>query len=177
MISRRTFLGAAGLTGGAVLLGGCGSADEISIEAATTEENIDILRRLLQPEVRAAAFYERAAELLDGEVAEAAELFARQEREHVDAITEAIEDLGGTPSTEDEKNEIPDGDDEILQAAAEIENRAIAAMNDAAGRLSDPALRRTIFEIVAVEAEHLAVLNGELGQIQVPDAFTTGARA
>jgi rubrerythrin len=177
MLSRRTFLRATGVTGGAALLAGCGTADEVLVEPRDPEDDVELLNDLLEIELAAASFYERAAEQLDGEAAEFAELFARQEREHADALTEAIEARDATPSEPDDEPDLPEDQDELLQAAADIENEAIFAMNDAVARLSDPELRRTVFTIVAVESEHLTVIRGELGEPQAPDSFAIGTPA
>ena len=52
----------------------------------------------------------------------------------------------------------------------------IAAYVAAVPLLSASNLRAIVGEIVAVEAEHLAVVSGELGRAQVPDAFVGAIR-
>ena len=100
-----------------------------------------------------------------------------QERDHADGLSEAILQLGGTPSKPQPTYSFPRlrGQAAALRFATGIENRAIAAYMKTLPRLTSPDLRGTAAAIVTDEAEHLAVLLGELGRPQLPQAFVTGA--
>jgi rubrerythrin len=187
MISRRTFIGlsGAGLAGPAVLLGGCGSGEDASTDVSgSPEEDIDLLGTALELERSAAVAYERGAELLAGEALELAQQFAGQEREHADVLVDAIEKLGGTPAEELSDDDYAEqlgvgklkSQEDVFTFGVDLENTEITTYNDAVAKLSTPEIRRTVYTIVANEAQHLTVLLGELGEPQVPDAFVTGTR-
>lgn len=181
-LSRRSFLGlpAAALPA-AALLAGCGEDDGPEPDS---EAELRALNRTLELELSAIAFYAGAGRLLTGDRLETAELFAEQEREHADALTEAIEGLGGNParprSDEAYRERLGldelSGEDELLTLAVELESSAVAVYGASLAKLSAPELRSTVFEIVAVEAGHMSVLLGDLGEPQVPDAFVVGTQ-
>ncbi len=184
-VSRRAFLGVSGvgLAGSsAALLGACGGGGAAADVDDDTQGDIDLLNGALELELEAVAAYTQGAELLSGEALDFGKQFAAQEQEHADALEVVIEDLGGTPAgaksaeeyaTELSFDELKSADD-VLELAVEIENEAIAAYNKAVAALSQPDLRRTVYAIVANEAQHLSVLYAELGEPPVPDAFVTG---
>lgn len=176
----------AGLAGGsAVLLGACGAGDSAQNVDEETQADIDLLNRALEIELSAVAAYTQGAELLEGGARELGEQFAEQEQEHADALEVVIDDLGGEPvealSAEEYAKELGLGKlrsaDDVLKFAVDLENTAIATYNNAVGAITQPDLRRTIYTIVANEAQHLSVLLGELGEPQVPDAFVSGAQS
>lgn len=184
-LSRRNLLGlsAAAVAGpSAALLAGCGDDEDTG---PSPEAELRALNGVLALELGSIAVYGAGARLLTGSALEASELFAEQEREHADALEEAIEGLGGTPAsplTDEAYREaigldrLRDADD-FLHFAVDLENGQVALAGAALPKLGSPELRTTVIEIVATEAEHLAVLLGELGEPQVPDSFVAGARA
>lgn len=183
-LSRRNLLGfsVAGATGSAaLLLGACG--DEGS--EPSVEDQAEALNDALALELRAVATYAAAPRFLSGDPLETMERFAAQEREHVDALGRAIEELGATPvepeSERAHRDELSltelEAEDDFLNFAVDLENAAIAVFGSAANRVASPELRRTLFSVIATEAEHLSVLLGELSEPQVPDAFVFGTQA
>jgi rubrerythrin len=56
----------------------------------------------------------------------------------------------------------------------DLENAAIRFYHEAMPKLSESPLRLLAAAIATSEAEHAAVLRGELGRPQAPDAFVTG---
>ena len=116
------------------------------------------------------------ATALRGEALAASEAFLAQEQEHADALTKAIKQRGGTAATAPTALDRPRiaSRRDALGFAADLENVLIAAYVAAVSGLSASDLRAIAAEIAAVEAEHLAVISGELGRPQVPDAFVQG---
>ena len=176
--SRRGFLTGAGLALGSasgVFLAACGGGDGAGA-GGEQERDIAILDHALALELTAIAAYRRAAEPLGGEALEAFEAFLIQEQEHADALTKAIKQLGGTASADRARLDYPDlgSRRQALAFAADLENVLIAAYLAAVQRLSASNLRAIAGEIASVEAGHLAVISGELGRPQAPDAFVSG---
>lgn len=161
----------------AVLLGGCGTgkgsggsqADPID-RGTQRQGDLDLLGDMLRIETRQIGFYDRARKRLGGERRALAERLLHQERVHFDRLERAVSDLGGKVAAA-----VPDprAGQLDLEHAAEVEGRAVASYLDWMPKLSDGRLRRLVASIAAVEAEHLAVIRGELGRPQVPDAFVT----
>lgn len=189
-VSRRRFFRLSGVSlagGSAVFLAACGDDDKSTTGAATTGAPADpgggsgdvaILNTALDLENMAVAAYTAGAVLLKGEVLDAGKLFAEQEQEHADGLTEAIKSMGGTPNKAKKADEYDfpqlGSQKDVLNFAVDIENTAIAAYIDALPKLTSPELRGTAAAIVTNEAEHVSVLLGALGKPQVPDAFVAG---
>ena len=189
--ARRTFLHGSGLAvGSGILLGACGSGDKPDSKTTTqptttlggsaTEGDIALLNSTLDVENRGIAAYTVLTERLSGRARATAERFGEQEREHARRITEAIEDLGGTPNAAKEPGDhgFPDLDDQeaALEFAVAVENDAIAWYIDAVPKYSTPDMRATAASIVTVEAEQLTVLLGLQDRPQVVEAFVLGRR-
>lgn len=112
-----------------------------------------------------------------------AETFRDHEREHADALTTALTDLGGTPAPEvadidsvvkgigDLKSQA-----DVANFAIELELAAVAAYYDAQRKLIDAKLLQTGASIMANEAQHLVVLRQAVKQAPVPNAFETGKK-
>jgi rubrerythrin len=146
---------------------------------AGADTDLELVEAVIGLEQRAAVAYATIANggLLDEEVRRAADAFAEQERDHVEALTAAVEDLGGRAP--DDPVEVEGlgalaSQREALELAIDLEDQLIRAYVDAAGRLASTALRRTAVQILGNEAQHLAVLRQQLGQDPVPDAFEDG---
>ena len=63
---------------------------------------------------------------------------------------------------------------QALRFAVDLENTSVAAYLDALPKLTDPALRAMAAATLTVEAEHMSVLLGELGEPRIPRALVTG---
>ncbi|MGI8462342.1 MAG: ferritin-like domain-containing protein [Solirubrobacterales bacterium] len=163
---------------------GCGEDEPTD---PSTEEP-DLLNDALALELSAIFAYETGAAALSGEAAEQADGFAKHAREHVELLREDIEELGGTPVKErsddfyrrdlalDELDDAEDAEEVFLNIAADLSNMAVGTYIELATKLTSAPLRRTAFEIAAVEAEQISVVLGELGEPQVPDALVVGAQ-
>jgi rubrerythrin len=187
-LDRRRFFHVTGL-GAATLLAACGEenkgqgpiagekAQESAPEPAESDvADINVLNSALDLEHQAVAAYTVALRALRGENLRAARTFRDQEREHVQALSRAIQGLGGKPNQALRDYGFPrlPTEDAALRFAMKLENTAIAAYIDALPRLNSADLRAEAAAIVAAEAEHLAVLNGALSERSVPTAFVTG---
>ena len=177
-LSRRGFLTGAGLAlcaGSATFLSACGGGEGGG--ASEPDRDLAILEHARSLELTAIAAYRRVAGALRGEALEIADAFLMQEQEHADALTKAIKQRGGTGSG---PGPLPldyprfKGRRAALAFASDLENVLIAAYVAAIPLLSASNLRAIVGEIVVVEAEHLAVVSGELDRAQVPDAFVGG---
>ena len=106
-----------------------------------------------------------------------------QEQEHADALSEALEDIGGTPPRPPGASEVEGlgslrSREALLRFAIELEEMAVGAYLDAHTRLQSPALLRTVTQIMANEGQHLVVLRQALGASladSVPSAFEAGS--
>ena len=178
-VSRRRFFQASGVAtagGSAAFLAACGGSGEPKNETATTAD-IAILNSAIDLENTAIAAYTAGAPLLKGEVLKLGREFLGQEKEHADALSSAVTQLGGHPSRPKAAYDFPRvrTQRDVLLLANMIEHEAIAAYLDALPKLSSPDLRGTAASIVTTEAEHVSVLLGALGRPQVPTAFVAGS--
>ena len=181
--SRRDLLRVAGaLAAPGALLAACGGGGGGPAAPAPSRGEIDagILNRVLSLELAAVAAYTAGAPLLRGRALARARQFLEQEREHAATLSRTIRDLGGTPiepkTGEEYRREFPLLRDQadVLRFAVDLENRVVRGYVEALPKISSPGLRQTVAGILAVDAEHGAVLLGEGGRQQVPLAFVTG---
>jgi rubrerythrin len=190
-LHRRRFFHVAGL-GAATLLVACGEenkgqgpiagekAQESAPEPAESDvADVNVLNSALDLEHQAVAAYTAAMKVLRGENLRAARTLRDQERAHVQALSRAIQRLGGRPNQAQRDYRFPRlrTEDEVLRFAIRLENTAISAYIDALPQLNSADLRAEGAAIVANEAQHLAVLNGALRERAAPTAFVTGEAA
>lgn len=185
-LSRRRLFGMAGASvagSSAVFLAGCGDdTKNPDVQTGPDESDaadVEILNSVLDLELMAVEAYKTGAGRLKGGVLQIAKGLLEQEQEHADALAAAIRDLGGTPNEPKSTYEFPRmrSQRDVLRFAVELENTAIAAYIDALPKFSQGELRATAAGIVACEAEHIAVLLGQLGEPQTPEAFVNGRAA
>lgn len=150
----------------------------------TAQTDLQLVEAAIKLEQRAAVAYETIAsgEYLEEEVRRAAELFARQEHDHVDALTAALEDLGGASPERPKVVDVEglsalESQRGALDLAIRIEGELVRAYLEAAAGLESTALLRTAAQILGSDAQHLVVLRQQLGEDPVPDAFETGEAA
>ena len=185
-LSRRRFFRMAGVSlagASATFLSAC--ADDTKNPNVKTgpdesdQADVELLNSALDLELMAVAAYKLGAAKLKGDVLQIGQRFLEQEQEHVDALATAIKDNGGTPNRARAAYDFPalGSQDDVLKFAVDFENTAIAAYIDALPKLSQGDLRATAAAILTNEAEHIAVLLGALGRLQVPAAFVTGRAA
>jgi bacterioferritin (cytochrome b1) len=179
-----------GLGAPALLATACGGGSKDPNEAdaeagkkGDPENDVAVLNTLLDLEFTAVATYQAIRQrllelkLASSDAFKVARRLHSHEVEHANAVSQAIQDLGGRPNkpkAEDEYNaEFPAlrTKEEALELGLDLERTAIAAYIDALPRLSSGQLRATAGATVTSEAEHLSVLLGALGRPQVPDAL------
>ncbi|MEA2142632.1 MAG: hypothetical protein QOI64_1062 [Solirubrobacteraceae bacterium] len=112
--------------------------------------------------------------------------FRAHEQQHVDVLTTALTDLGGSPPAETQGvadvDEVAKGLGAVRSQAAairfliDLEMAAVAAYFDAHSKLGEAKLLQTGASIMANEGQHLAVLRSIARQDPVPNAFETGAK-
>ena len=150
--------------------------------AAAVEPDGVLLRELIEQQLALTTAYEelaRDSSPLEEEVRKAAELFARQEREHAEALTAAYEDLGERPPRQPDPDDVDglagaENQEDALELLQGMTEQAIATLNDGGERFRSPDLVRTSAQIVGCEAQHLVVIRQQLDSEPVPDAFSTG---
>ena len=184
--SRRAFFRGAGVVvagGSATFVAACGGgaqnagSGDAAQNADTENADVEILNSALDLEHMAVAAYTAGTPLLRGERAEGGDQrFLAQEREHADALTQAIRSKRGEPNRPRSSYDFPRLASQagVLRFAVDLENTAVAAYIDALPKLTDPDLRATAAAIVTNEAQHIAILLGAQGRPQVPDAFVKG---
>jgi rubrerythrin len=168
-----------------VLVASCGGSDSKSRSVATVstteaESDAAVLGALLDQEHNAIAAYTLLATKLHGPALASARHFAAHERQHADALAREIGRLGAAPAPPRPQSEYASGfpklrgERDALSFALDVETTAVAAYADALGKLATDAVRATAASILTTEAQHAAVILGDLGRAQVPEPFVTG---
>ena len=193
-VDRRGFFRIGGVAvAGAAVFAACGTDD--AGEAAGEQEgegakeasaaDITILRTASSLELAAVEVYQLAIDsglVATTAVASAAELFQSQHQEHAEAFITATKQRGGEPF--EEANPVLVAQLRPLAAALkdeagavrlafDLENAAAATYYASAGEFDDLTLNQIAMSVGGVEARHVAVLAGVLGQPQVPRVFQT----
>jgi rubrerythrin len=190
--SRKRFLkmvGGAGAVGAfGILLAACGEDDDEGSSASTSTEkdkgmtagvsdkqDLEIVQYALTLEHLETDFYNAvidAGVIKDKAIADTAVLIRDSEQEHVDALTQVNEQLGGTgykrPKTTFD-SVLSGSPEEILMTAATVENLGAAAYLGQAGRIKSKQILASALAIHTVEARHAAALNTLVGKTIVPD--------
>lgn len=170
------------LGGGVVAAAGVPALLKARNAFAQAEGDAAILESAVALEQTAVVAYETAAKsgLLDPPLEKVAKRFQRQEQEHADGLTTALEGLGGEVRPKPKPEEIEGLGDvksqqDVLRFAIELENMAVAAYYDAQAKLEDPKLLETTAQIMGNEGQHLVVLRKAAGEKElVPEAFEKG---
>ena len=180
--SRKKFLrmtgGAGAASALALLIAACGGGKKSSTTAAPPAASkpdaksggdIDIVNYALTLEYLEAAFYKEvlaSGQIKDAKVAALAKKFGETEQSHVEALTQAVKSLGGTPAPMPQTKFqaiIAGGPKKILATAATVENLGAAAYLGQAPRIKDKQILAAALSIHSVEARHAAALNELIG--------------
>jgi hypothetical protein len=139
--------------------------------ASTASTDIDILNFALTLEYLEANFYNVKGKQvgLTGAAAAIAAEFGAEETAHVDALTAAIKQGGGTPVKMPTFVFPVTNETEFLKLAYTLENVGVGAYNGAGPSLVDKALLAAAGSIVQVEARHAAAMGLITGQSVVPN--------
>lgn len=186
--SRKSFMkmvGGAGAAGAlSLLLAACGNDDEggggqsdtgASTPAPTSTPmgssgDIEIVNYALTLEYLEAEFYAQvitSGQIKDKKVVELAKIIGKHEQDHVDALKQTVEQLGGTAAEKPQTNfddVLSGGAMKILETAATVENLGAAAYLGQAGRIENPEILAAALSIHTVEARHAAALNHLVGR-------------
>lgn len=173
------------VTGGAVIAGATiPTLLRVGRAFAQSDGDGAVLESAVGLEQTAVVVYDTAfkSKLLEKPLALAVRLFRDQEQEHADALSQALEDLGGTPPEPPTSAEVKGlgsvrSQEDILRFAVELENMAVMAYVDAHMKLQSPELLKTGTQIMANEGQHLVLLRQALGASpaqSVPSAFEAG---
>ena len=135
--------------------------------------DIDVLNFALTLELLEAAFYERALKRveLSSDVREMAQTFGQHERDHVSAITETINGLGGKPDKAPSFSFRLKGERSFLALAQTLGETGVSAYNGAAVQIRSPEVLAAAGQIVQIEARHAAVIRTARSQAPAPLAF------
>jgi rubrerythrin len=186
--SRKRFLKMVGGTGAAsafgIFLAACGSDDSSSSSSktstskssssASTKGDLEIVQYALTLEHLETDFYNaviKSGAIKDKKLAETATMIRDNEQEHVDALTQTVKQLGGTPKKPKTNFDsvIKGGKDMILMTAATVENLGAAAYLGQAPRIKSKEVLAAALAIHTVEGRHAAALNEVAGKTIVPD--------
>jgi hypothetical protein len=177
-LSRRAALGLAV----AALVAGCDGDDEDTQDTTQTisperkRGDAAIVASLLDAERTAAIAYATARPRLDGLARE----FLSHELAHARALEKALVRLGSEPEPPRRSSAYATGfpplrtREDALRFAVDVEETQVAAYGDSLPALFTPELRVTVATILGNQAEHLAVLLGELGEPPAPRDFLVG---
>ncbi len=121
---------------------------------------------------------------LDAKTTQVARLFKSHEEAHRDALTSALQSLGGgsppvAPASARASSLLRPllkvrSQKDIALYAIELESVFVAAYHDAHRKLKDAHLLKTGAQIMANEGQHLVVLRTAVKRPPVPDAFEIG---
>jgi serine-rich repeat adhesion-like glycoprotein len=135
--------------------------------------DVGILNYALTLEYLESTFYAEAKRRAGahGELKSLIDLIARDEDEHVGALTETIKKLGGKPVAKP-KFDFPYGNTkEFLELAQTFEDTGVSAYNGAAPQIKSKEVLAAAGSIVQVEARHAAAIRLQNGQEPSPEAF------
>jgi rubrerythrin len=190
--SRRRFLAVGGgSTALAAFLAACGSDSSSTTTTGTTsmgggksetaefgKGDVGILNYALTLEYLETAFYADVVKsgLFKGSDLATIRKFGEEEAEHVEALTQAVKQLGGKPAPEP-KTEFPlKSAKSVLELAGTVENLGAAAYLGQAANIESPEVLASALAIHSVEGRHAAALNTLLGESVTPDgAFAVPA--
>lgn len=177
--SRRALL-AAGTGSALAMLAGCSGSNplRVKLRSGVTVQGADvlILNGLLGLEQHAIAGYTAGIPLLDHSVAKAAQQFLSQELAHSQALSDLIRKAGGKPNEPPPSYDLghPTTNAQVLALFRDLESAQLAAYVRMIPLLTPGRLRSAVAAIFANDAQHLAFLHQQLGQVPVPTAFVTG---
>ena len=174
---------AAGAAGALYGLGALGP--HVRAAMAASDRDVGLLNFMLWFEYMQATLYGRGlSELnvkgekmpLKSEEKDLFEMLLAQERQHIAAVRETIEKLGGKPKREDQSEFAFSFRvfETLLQLAGVVESAAVGAYNGAIPLLKSEEARELAFSIVQVEGRHAALVSIRNGEEPALEAFDLG---
>jgi len=135
--------------------------------------DVDILNFALTLEYLESTFYTEAETKVkaSGELKKLIALLADDEKQHVDALTATIKQLGGKPVAEP-KFDFPYSDTaSFLKLAQTFEDTGVSAYNGAGPAIESKEVLGAAGSIVQVEARHAAAIRLQNKEEPAPEAF------
>ncbi len=141
--------------------------------AAAGEGDVGIVNFALTLEYLEAKFYAEAKSRVraNGELMSLIDLLARDEQQHVEALTATVKKLGGKPVAEPKFNFDYSGKSGFLKLAQTFEDTGVSAYNGAGPMLKSKEVLAAAGGIVQVEARHAAAVRLQNGAEPAPVAF------
>jgi hypothetical protein len=141
--------------------------------AASGGGDVGILNFALTLEYLEAAFYDEAKSRAkaSGELKALIDLIAKDEQEHVEALTATIKKLGGKPVMEPKFDFAYSNTAGFLKLAQTFEDTGVSAYNGAAPGIKSKEVLGAAGSIVQVEARHAAAIRLQNGEEPSPNAF------
>jgi len=141
--------------------------------AASGGGDVDILNFALTLEYLEAKFYEEAKTRAkpSGELKKLVDLIAADERQHVEALTATIKQLGGKPVMEPKFEFDYSGTGGFLKLARTFEDTGVSAYNGAGPMIKSKEVLAAAGGIVQVEARHAAAIRLQNSEEPAPAAF------
>jgi serine-rich repeat adhesion-like glycoprotein len=135
--------------------------------------DVGILNFALTLEYLESTFYAEAKKRAgaSGDLKSLIDLIARDEDEHVGALTETIKKLGGKPVAEPKFDFPYKSTKEFLQLAQTFEDTGVSAYNGAAPEIKSKEVLAAAGSIVQVEGRHAAAIRLQNGAEPAPEAF------
>jgi hypothetical protein len=133
--------------------------------------DVGIVNYALTLEYLETAFYERAPKGLSSGVAAYVKQFGAEESQHVDALTAAVKQLGGTPAPKPTFGFPGGGEAAFLKLAQTLEDTGVGAYNGAAPQIQSKEVLAAAGSIVQIEARHAAIIRVQRNQEPAPLAF------
>jgi hypothetical protein len=179
-LTRSAFIVRGALAAGATY--GLGAVSPFVGQALAADGDVEIVNFALTLEYLEYAFYDMAIKKvsgLSGTTLKLAKEIRDNEKEHVDALTATVKQLGGTPAA------VPGVDfggafaskDAFLKTANVFEDTGVSAYNGAAPGITSVDVLAAAGGIVQVEARHASLIRLERGAPPAPLAFDKASKA
>lgn len=141
--------------------------------AMTDSGDVGILNFALTLEYLETKFYEEAKSRAGakGELKSLVDLIAKDEKQHVEALTATIKQLGGKPVAEPKFDFAYSDTAGFLALAQTFEDTGVSAYNGAAPEIKSKDVLAAAGSIVQVEARHAAAIRIQNKEEPSPDAF------
>ena len=135
--------------------------------------DVDILNFALTLEYLETKFYEEAKMRAGakGELKSLIDLIAKDEAQHVEALTATVKQLGGKPVAEPKFDFAYNDTAGFLKLAQTFEDTGVSAYNGAGPLIKSKDVLGAAGSIVQVEARHAAAIRVQNGEEPSPDAF------
>jgi len=135
--------------------------------------DVDILNFALTLEYLESTFYAEAKRRAkpSGELKSLVDLIAKDEQQHVEALTGSIKKLGGKPVAEPKFDFSYSGTSGFLKLAQTFEDTGVSAYNGAAPMIKSKEVLTAAGSIVQVEARHAAAIRLQNSEEPAPAGF------